>query len=1415
MKNKEYTPDIIIESSWEVCNKVGGVHTVLKTKANAIVDEMGNNLIMIGPDVYRDSANHPEFTEEPELFASWQRAARQQGLSVRVGRWNIESKPIVIMVDFTPFISQKDEIFGHFWERYKVDSIAGKWDYIEPVLFGYASGKVIESFTQFHYTLKTKIVAQFHEWLTGAGILYLNEFAPNIATAFTAHATILGRTLAANGYPLYNKLKKFNVADMAKELNIVAKQSVEMISANTADVLTAVSELTAKECKQFHGKKVDTVTPNGFEDSFVPKDNYDAKRTVARERLIKTAALITGHEFGDDVMVVSNGGRNEFKNKGIDLFIEAMGEINKMNNSPKEILAYVFVESNHYGAKKGLLDCLNGVADATVQSDDLFVTHGLHDANQNVIMNKIKEVGLSNSSDQKVKIIYVPAYLNGKDGVFNLDYFDVLIGMDYTAFPSYYEPWGYTPLESLALSIPTITTSLTGFGSWLTENSKALNGGITVINRTDTNDNEVRDNIAKAILEFATKSAEQVEEARQDAYNIAQSAQWSELLVNYIDAYKIALKKRDQRSDLFKTLPGFSKREESLTEITEVKPIWYETTVHATIPDKFIRLKDISKNLWWSWNYDATELFASIDPLLWKDSRYNPVTMLEMVSIEKFEGLLKQKKFMTLYNKVVKQFDDYMNTPYEYPEKSIAYFSMEYGFHDSLKIFSGGLGILAGDYLKEASDSRVNMVGVGLLYRMGYFKQTISITGEQIVDYPRQDFAHLPIEPVVDENGTTRKISVVFPGRTVYAKIWQVNIGRIKLYLLDTDIEENSAADRDITHSLYGGDNEHRFKQEMILGIGGIRAIEEIGFQPELYHCNEGHAAFIGLERLRKSISDENQTFAEAAEYIRASSLFTTHTPVPAGHDSFNEDLVRTYMAHYPSRLHISWNEFLALGKINVEDRSENFSMSHLALNLSQECNGVSWLHGEVSKEMFAPLYPGYFAEESHIHYVTNGVHYQSWTAKAWQELYNKTFGDDFATNQQDFDRWNKIYDVPDKTIWDIHKSQKKVLIDYLKERVEKNWIERHENPNQIVHVKNNLNEDTLIIGFARRFATYKRAFLLFSDLDRLAKLVNDAGKPVIFLFAGKAHPMDKPGQELIKKVVEVSKMPEFLGKVLFLQNYDIELAKKLVQGVDIWLNTPTRPLEASGTSGMKAVMNGGLHFSVLDGWWVEGYEENAGWALPMERTYEDQHLQNQLDVEIMYNIFEQELAPAFYNQDKKGVSAQWVGYMKNSIAHVAPQFTMRRMIDHYKERFYEKQIRRSKKMKANDYKLAYDISMWKKQFLSAWDNISVIELDLPIAELSTMKMGAEYSGKIILDIQDLDPQDIGVELICASRKSDGTVKVNRKLEFDISKSEGRMAYYQIKFTPQKPGTTSYGVRIYPKNKHLPHRQDFKLIKWV
>ncbi len=1415
MTKKTQKPDTIFEVSWEVCNKVGGIHTVVSTKAYSLLSEYNDNLIMIGPDVWRGSEVHPEFTEDEELFKLWREKANNEGLRVRTGRWNITGNPIVILIDFTNFFSEKDKIFSKLWESYKLDSISGAWDYFEPALFGYSAGKVIESFSKYHFSVNTNIVAQFHEWMTGAGILYLKEKALNIATVFTTHATVIGRSLAGYNYPLYKDINNYDADEIARKFNLVSKFSLEKLSANEADAFTTVSDITARECSIFLGKEVDITTPNGFEDNFIPKAaKFDNARENARKKLLAVANAITGYDFNNETFIIGTSGRYEFKNKGIDLFIDALKELNESETLEKDILAYILVPANHYGPRKDIINKLNN-KDVNFESIDPFLTHGLHDMEFDPVINKLKDAGLDNKEDSQVKVIFVPSYLNGNDGIFNLSYFNVLIGLDLTVFPSYYEPWGYTPMESLAFSIPTITTSLTGFGQWIRTHEKKTGNGIVVINRNDDNDAEVVNEISSNILRFAKKIDVEISKSRSRAYDLSRLTLWDNLLGFYHKAYNIALSKVESRSYLFIDEKPTELVNGRIKSSIKDEPKWHKSIVETSIPEEFEGLKEISQNLWWSWHFEAGEMFKSIDPSLWAKCKNNPIVLLEQLPYKRFIELSKDKKFMSSFEKVYNMFRDYMDEPFVDEEKSLAYFSMEYGFLDSIKIFSGGLGILAGDYLKQASDSKTNMVAVGLLYRLGYFNQVISLTGEQLVNYQRQHFAHLPMVPVQNKNGEVLKISVYLPGRAVYAKIWQVNVGRIKLFLLDTDIPENRDDDRAITYQLYGGDNENRLRQEMILGVGGIRALDEMGLMPKLYHCNEGHAAFIGLERLRRFIEVRNFTFPEAVEVVRASTLFTTHTPVPAGHDSFNEDLVRTYMGHYPDRLKISWEEFLELGKLDIHDKSENFSMSHLAVNLSQEVNGVSWLHGEVSKKMFSPMFSGYFPEELHIGYVTNGVHYPSWTATAWQKLYNKTFGDDFINNQDDGSRWEKIYEVPDKEIWDIKQSQKKILIDYLKDRVETNWIRRHENPQKMIEVKKILSEDYLVIGFARRFATYKRAYLLFSDLERLEKIVNNPDKPVLFLFAGKAHPSDKPGQDMIKKIVEISKQQKFLGKILFLENYDIDLAKKLVQGVDIWLNTPTRPLEASGTSGMKAVMNGGLHFSVLDGWWVEGYEENAGWALPIERTYKDQNMQNMLDAETIYNIIENNIVDAFYTRSSENVPTQWISFVKNSIAHVAPKFTMKRMIDDYHDRFYSKQFERAAIIRKDFYKQAQVIAQWKRKVSRLWDKIEIVNTNFPALDSNSLKMGEEYKGSIVVRLGEMDKNDLGIELVFANIDEDENIKISKLQQFELRKQEGNLAYYEIDFQPLNPGRCNYGIRMYPKCDCLPHRQDFCYVRWV
>lgn len=840
-------------------------------------------------------------------------------------------------------------------------------------------------------------------------------------------------------------------------------------------------------------------------------------------------------------------------------------------------------------------------------------------------------------------------------------------------------------------------------------------------------------------------------------------------------------------------------------------PQWKEVNVKSTLPSELKCLDELAHNMWWAWNYEARNMWKSLDSDLYEEVGHNPVMLLDRLSYERKEAIVKDKAIMESVKQVYKKFRDYMDVEPDATRPSVAYFCMEYGINQVVKIYSGGLGMLAGDYMKEASDSNVNMCGVGFLYRYGYFKQTLSMDGQQIAKYDAQNFNSLPVERVLDENGQPMVVDVPYMNYQVHAYVWAMNVGRIKLYLLDTDNDMNSEFDRPITHALYGGDNENRLKQEILLGIGGILTLKKLGIKKEIYHCNEGHAALCNLQRLIDYIK-EGLSFNEALELVRASSLYTVHTPVPAGHDYFDESLFGKYMGGYPQMLGITWDEFIGMGRINPEDHSERFCMSTFACNTCQEVNGVSKLHGWVSQRMFAPIWKGYYPEESHVGYVTNGVHFPTWTATEWRKVYAKYFDKNYIYDQSNENLWHAIYNVPDAEIWETRMALKKKLVNYIREKFAATWLKNQGDPSRVVALLDSITPNALYIGFCRRFATYKRAHLLFTDLERLSKIVNNPERPVKFIFSGKAHPADGAGQGLIKKIFEISQRPEFLGKIIFLEDYDMQLARRLVSGVDIWMNTPTRPLEASGTSGEKAEMNGVVNLSVLDGWWVEGYREGAGWALKQERTYQNQGYQDQLDAATIYSLLENEILPLYYNRNEQGFSEGWIKTIKNSIATIAPHYTMKRQLDDYYDKFYSKEAANFKKLAANNNRLAKELAAWKETVAERWDAIRVVSKD--DSALSAAETGKEYTLRYVIDEQGLNDA-VGLELISIKTDKNGEDHIFSKREFKIVGREGNNYTFEATFEPDVAGAFKSCVRMYPKNENLVHREDFCYVKWL
>lgn len=901
---------------------------------------------------------------------------------------------------------------------------------------------------------------------------------------------------------------------------------------------------------------------------------------------------------------------------------------------------------------------------------------------------------------------------------------------------------------------------------------------------------------------------------KENARQVSTIALWEKQLKYYKKAYAIALEKLVGNLGKFQLI-----KEENITCRTDQLrsvPSWSPVTIQKQLPQRLNFLEVLSRNLWWSWNQNARKVFSGIDHNLWREVEKNPIVLLDKIPYNKYIALEKNKTFLEQLDKVEASFNHYMKSRETLTGPRVAYFSMEYGLDWTLKIYSGGLGILAGDYLKESSDKGVPITGVGLLYRYGYFRQVLSAQGDQVSEREIVDLQKIPAVPVRDGHDNWITISIAFPGRNIYARIWRVDVGRTPLYLLDTDFEDNLAEDRGITHQLYGGDWENRLKQELLLGVGGIRALRALGIEADVYHCNEGHAAFIGMERLREYVVNENLSFEEAREVVRSSSLFTTHTPVPAGHDAFTEEMLRPYFSHYPDRLKTSWETLMALGKSDVCNPNEKFSMSFLAANLSQEINGVSKLHGQVSREILNPLWPAYLPQESHVDYVTNGVHYQTWTAPEWKEIHSRVFGQDFGTHHYNKDCFLGILNVQDAEIWSVRNTLRKKLIDRLVLALTQTQnAPEFYSPREVVAIRAALNKDILTIGFARRFATYKRAHLLFTNLDRLDALVNDPKRPVQFLFSGKAHPHDKAGQDLIKRIIEISRMPRFLGKILFLPNYNMELAKRLIQGVDVWMNTPTRPLEASGTSGEKAVMNGVMHFSVLDGWWVEGYRKGAGWALSEERTYENQDYQDELDAATIYNMLEHEIVPMFYKRNHEGVPVEWVQHIKNTVAYIAGNFTTNRMMEDYEEKFYKPLQKRHTDMVAGNFNQAREMAYWKRKMEREWSSLEVISYSHPNDSKDILVLGGESESRVRLYLGALSTDDIRVEMVITAKGKDGKIVIDEIVPYRLEEGSNGEASYVCKLVPQTAGSYLIASRIYAYNSKLPHRQDFALVKWL
>lgn len=866
-----------------------------------------------------------------------------------------------------------------------------------------------------------------------------------------------------------------------------------------------------------------------------------------------------------------------------------------------------------------------------------------------------------------------------------------------------------------------------------------------------------------------------------------------------------------------------------------------ELFVQPIIPQRIIRLKEIAYNLWFSWNPDALMLFSSIDLTLWKKTGHNPVKFLKEVSQHKLEKASNDRTYLMEYNKVMAAFDHYLSettTWYDHRfdgrEEVIAYFSAEYGIHESLGIYSGGLGILSGDHCKAASDLGLPFVAIGFLYRHGYFSQKIDAKGNQIVEYIDNNFEEMPVRRVHTKDNEPLVIAVNIADRRVFVNVWEAKIGRIPLYLLDTDTLLNDEKDRLITYQLYGGNLDMRICQEIVLGMGGVQVLQSLAIKPTVWHMNEGHSVFMGLERIRNQVKNNGLNFYEAMEVVRAKTVFTTHTPVPAGHDVFPLEMMEHYFQQYWNDVGLSRDEFMNLGLEETNDK-KGFNLTKLAFKIAHYTNAVSLLHWQITSKLWEQLWPDTPAEENPILYVTNGIHTFTWITPPMADFFDQYLGQEWRSNLAEPEFWQKIYDTPDDIYWGVRQDIKRKMIEVVRTNLKNQRIRNMASTTEIREAENILDSEILTIGFARRFATYKRANLIFKDLERLKKIVNNPNRPVQIVFAGKSHPADHPGQDIIRQIYDISQMPEFRNRIVLLENYDINIARCLVSGIDVWLNTPRRPYEASGTSGQKVAVNGGINLSILDGWWAEGYRKGNGWAIGDERDYNDSSKQDMDDSNSLYCLLEQEIVPLYYQTGEKGYSPEWIKMSKESIRTIVPIFNTDRMVREYMRKCYIKASDSGKRRWVDNHLIAKELAIWKKNIVDNWN---AVRLSMPDVHDSQIMFGDSNPIEVIAHLGGLKPKDVVVELYVKDNEGN-THLVTMDTECGIQNAECGMQiegasmaqllppascllpaedgeyHYQAKFHPNDSGRYAISVRIIPYHPELLHKHEMGLCKWL
>lgn len=1407
----------LFEVSWEVCNKVGGIHTVISTKATEAVSSFEGRYVTMGPLLDRN----PGFVacDPPQEIVPIIERLAVKNIRTAMGRWDIPGQPWALLVDFHGAFPTHDKLLFQLWSDFGVDSMAGGWDYIEPVLFSTVSAMVIKEIYDEMEDV-ADIFAHFHEWMSGAGVLYLKKHAPGVSTVLTTHATMLGRAMSGSSVDIYDRLEEIEPSQEAKVFGVTAKHSMESVSAREADCFTTVSNITRKEAANLLGTNPAVVTTNGFNlEGFAEPDVVAKTRSASRTQLLELASRFLERELAPDkTLLIATSGRYEFHNKGIDLLIESLAQVDRQLAESGEditVVNFLLVSCGYAGfseeARMRLKDHRY-----SIEKYGGIATHHLGDADHDPIVAKCREQRLNNSGDNRCCVIFIPVYLDGNDGILNLEYYDALAGLDLTVFPSFYEPWGYTPMESAAFSVPTVTSDRAGFGQWVMEKYPDGNKGVHVLNRLDDKYDTVVSKLTTFLGDFIHWTPQERAARCDEARRVAEETTWKKFYPRYIEAYERAANIRTERIAGVQRMAAAPGKQVSFTGVNTTQPRLRSFSVITELPQALARLRDLSENLWWVWHRDTQELFEWIDGDKWHESNHNPVQFLDEMDRDRLNMLAGDIEFMGRFTSILDRFDAYMAARAQANhsgitwDNPIAYFSMEFGLHESIPIYSGGLGLLAGDHIKSASDLNLPFIGISLLYKNGYFHQKINGNGDQVVEYKENNFASMPITQV--HNGKTERvlIAVDLPGRTVFAQIWEVHVGRAKLYLLDTDVVENSPTDRDIADRLYEPSSKGRIEQEIILGVGGVRMLTAIAVEPSIFHLNEGHSAFLLFERIRQIMLMENMDFAAAKEIVRGSTVFTMHTPVPAGNERFERSLVENYFRGYVEEMGVPWDAMWNLGHIYAEE-ADHLNMTVLALQLSSIRNGVSRLHGEVSRRMWMDLWRGFLVREVPVGHITNGVHIPSWLDERLRHDIEETCS--FSTHQALLDNtaWDCLDALDDRRLWDTHVVLKHRLYDEVRRSVTQQWTREGEPPNRLRSFLDALNPDNLTLCFARRCTAYKRPTLLFQNLNKAKEIFCNPEKPVNIIFAGKAHPADTIGASYINLISRLAKQDDFLGQVVFLEGYDIRLARLLVSGADVWLNNPTRLMEASGTSGMKAAVNGIPNCSILDGWWDEAYNGKNGWAVGQGLVYETQVNQDIVDADNLYAVLEDEVVPEFYDRVGDGIPHAWVRRMKESMKTAFHQYGTHRMVNDYIADMYIPALELAKRRNKNGYALAQEIGDWRKRIPGRFSTIAIKEIKVDGIIGDVFKLGGKLTISATIEKGQLLDEEILAELLVTTASEETIIDC---VPMSLKHTEGNNLEFMVEYSPKVSGSCRYGIRVIPTHPGLASKYETRLIKW-